>query len=95
MGTDLSLLPAHAGVIPDSTIILRHLHSAPRACGGDPMTKGWREDFESLLPAHAGVIPGICGIPPMTAAAPRACGGDPTQKTEHGKPICCSPRMRG
>ena len=54
MGTDLSLLPAHAGVIPDSTIILRHLQSAPRACGGDPSGDHLLEETTNCSPRMRG-----------------------------------------
>ena len=54
---ELSVFPAHAGVIPAYGSPWTILACLSRTCGGDPCAEGIAEFLKEVFPAHAGVIP--------------------------------------
>ncbi|CAN3979351.1 Peptidase, M20A family [Kitasatospora purpeofusca] len=91
----LSLLPAHAGLVPPARHRRCSSRAAPRACGVGPMSEMCDAAEVDLLPAHAGLVP--CGSRGSGGGlpAPRACGVGPPELVSAITPVVCSPRMRG
>ena len=52
--TQLSVLPAHAGVIPHSMAMVIGSPSTPRTRGGDPTRHGYLKIFEEYSPHTQG-----------------------------------------
>ena len=73
----MTVLPAHAGMIPEPRRRIGQRPSAPRTCGDDPTNRDMYRELAVVLPAHAGMIPPFRSSDASLSRAPRTCGDDP------------------
>ena len=91
----ITVLPAHAGVIHFCAVASWSLVSITRTCGGDPQMISDNDNALEVLPAHAGVIPEIIYMLEFWARITRTCGGDPKMHNRFDDTPTYYPHMRG
>ena len=76
----ISILPAHAGMIPKMSTTTLLTQDITRTCGDDPQVKCLPRHFQLILPAHAGMILRFQLTKDNLGYITRTCGDDPATR---------------